>query len=255
MPTATMNEDADVPNNEEHIPLFDSESPYDMILANLRDHLREFKAWLIRNNKSENTAEQYTLLVRSMLVKADIRDDAFFADVLSNYNPNTRSSRITARNNWMAYIGAPVSHTPGVKKAYNLPTGGGTLMARKAKVLRMLDASIAQFVELEKGGATLPDLLDETRVAYERAQRNYERRRALQAVPMDGRPRVKPVVEDEDDSNDLPTSPYDRSADDVRPLRSNVNINELLESLRTVADGGGHSPDDTDDFTSESDTE
>ena len=219
------------------ISMFDAKSDFRMIQMDSATHMKEFAAYLVWKGKSKSTADQYAALVKSMISRGDIRDDETFNMVLANFNPNTRSGRITARNAWMEYIGASLEQIRA--PAYQLPRGLPTLSARRGKILRGLDALLIQWIELEQSGVEMPDLEKEIQEGYAKAMRVYERR-----VPI---AKLK--------TGDLkPDKPNEPTA--TAPRKKPVDVNDMLSKLRDyVAEDETEEADLLDDGDSDEDGE
>lgn len=87
---------------------FNEDTPYDIILENLRGHMRDYEKYLADHGSSLKTAIQYAGLLRSMMRKFDVRDPILFEASMREYSPNSLSQRRTTRNKYLAFIGMDV---------------------------------------------------------------------------------------------------------------------------------------------------
>lgn len=229
--------------------ILDMKTPYAFVVANIREHLEDFTQWLVLTRvKKPSTAQQYAMLVRTMLTKGDIRVDSQYANILIGFLPSTRSNRTTARNLWLEYLGVPADKILRGKQAigseapYQVPLGGSLAAARRAKLFRMFDAVIAQYVDLEKSGMLLPDLTEEVQRIYQISLKNYETRIKLREVPQESPSDVDSVddsfdvVEPVEETSTLEPEIIPQPIQRPRPPKA-PSVEDLLDKLRAASLG------------------
>jgi hypothetical protein len=130
-----------------------AESSYGMIMANLREHIAEFKTWVMSEGKSAGTADQYGVLVGSMYKHGDIRAQDIYHGILGKYAPGTYPQRNTARSAYLRFMGLEVAPRAPLNTPLNQQR------ARWSRLRATFASTVAQIMELKDADLVrIPDL-------------------------------------------------------------------------------------------------
>lgn len=209
--------------------LYGMETPYTILIGNLREHLADFASFISRS-VSPATSKQYVNLLRSMLEYGDIRDKNTFDELLTQYQPSTHSMRISARRSYLKWLGHEeviIGMDVIAKRTQSLAK------ARAIRQKNILVQAIYQWLVYTSKFHNLPSIL----VLVETARQQFAKNNSLPYEPLvEGHSITDSGWDDVDTAIENTVSEVEPSRHEIEPPEDELDVDALLEKLNLYRD-------------------